>query len=110
MKIVVAGMGYVGLSLATLLSQENEVIAVDIDQKRVDLVNQRISPIEDKKITEYFETKDLNLKATLDYSKALQGADYVIIATPTNYDVETGMFDTSSVEAVIDEVIKRIGG
>ena len=106
MKIVVAGMGYVGLSLATLLSQENEVVAVDIDQKRVDLVNQRISPIEDKKITEYFETKDLNLKATLDYSEALQGADYVIIATPTNYDVETGMFDTSSVEAVIDEVIK----
>ncbi len=66
-------MGYVGLSLATLLSQENEVIAVDIDQKRVDLVNQRVSPIEDKKITEYFETKDLNLKAMLDYSEALQG-------------------------------------
>ena len=106
MKVVVAGMGYVGLSLATLLSQENDVVAVDIDQKRVDLVNQRISPIEDKKITEYFETKDLNLKATLDYSEALQGADYVIIATPTNYDVETGMFDTSSVEAVIDEVIE----
>ena len=106
MKIVVAGMGYVGLSLATLLSQENKVVAVDIDPQRVDLVNQRISPIEDKKITEYFETKSLNLKATLDYSEALEDADYVIIATPTNYDVESGMFDTSSVEAVIDEVIK----
>ena len=106
MKIAVAGMGYVGLSLATLLSQENEVVAVDIDAKRVDKVNKRIPPIEDKRIAEFFATKKLNLKATLDYNEALDGAEYVIICTPTNYDVETGMFDTSSVEAVIDEVIQ----
>ena len=106
MKIAVAGMGYVGLSLATLLSQENEVVAVDIDEKRVQKVNDRIPPIEDKKIAEYFANKELNLKATLDYSEALDGAEYIIICTPTNYDVESGMFDTSSVEAVIDEVIK----
>ena len=99
-------MGYVGLSLATLLSENNEVVAVDIDSKRVEKVNQRISPIEDKKIEEYFATRDLNLKASLDYNEALNGAEYVIICTPTNYDVETGMFDTSSVEAVIDEVLK----
>ena len=106
MKIAVAGMGYVGLSLATLLSQENEVVAVDIDEKRVEKVNKRIPPIEDKKIAEYFTNKELNLKATLDYSEALDGAEYIIICTPTNYDVESGMFDTSSVEAVIDTVIE----
>ena len=106
MKIVVAGMGYVGLSLATLLSQEREVVAVDIDEKRVENVNDRIPPIEDKKIAEYFANKDLNLKATLDYNEALDGAEYIIICTPTNYDVESGMFDTSSVEAVIDKVIE----
>ena len=99
-------MGYVGLSLATLLSQENEVVAVDIDAKRVEKVNKRIPPIEDKKIAEYFANKELDLKATLDYKEALDGAEYIIICTPTNYDVDSGMFDTSSVEAVIDEVIK----
>ena len=106
MKIAVAGMGYVGLSLATLLSQDHEVVAVDIDEKKVQKVNDRIPPIEDKKIAEYFANKELNLKATLDYGEALEEADYIIICTPTNYDVESGMFDTSSVESVIDKVIE----
>ncbi|MBQ6323558.1 MAG: nucleotide sugar dehydrogenase [Bacilli bacterium] len=103
-KIAVIGAGYVGLSLATLLSQNNEVVLVDIVSEKVDKINNRISPIKDKYIEEYFQMKDLRLKATLDYEEALKDAQYVIISTPTNYDEEKGFFDTSSVE----EVIKKI--
>ena len=105
MKIAVAGTGYVGLSLATLLSQNNEVVALDIVPNKVDKINNRISPIQDEYIEEYFKEKELNLKATLDYKEAFEGASYVIISTPTNYDDETGYFDTSSVEDIIKKVI-----
>lgn len=105
MKIAVAGTGYVGLSLATLLSQSNEVIAVDIIQEKVDKINNRISPIQDKEIEEYFKTKELNLRATLDYKEAFEGAKFIIISTPTNYDDEKNHFDTSSVEDIIQKVI-----
>lgn len=101
MKIAVAGTGYVGLSLATLLSQKNEVVALDVIPEKVDMINNRISPIEDKEIKEFFKTKNLNLKATLDYKEAFVGAKFVIISTPTNYDSEKNFFDTSSVEDVI---------
>ena len=101
MKIAVAGTGYVGLSLATLLSQNNEVVALDVIPEKVEMINKRISPIKDEKIEEYFRDKDLNLKATLDYKEAFEGADYVIISTPTNYDDELNFFDTSSVEDII---------
>ena len=104
MKIAVAGTGYVGLSLATLLSQNNEVIALDIVKEKVDMINNRISPIKDDYIEEYFKTKKLNLKATLDYKEAFKGAKYIIICTPTNYDDEKGFFDTSSVEDIIVKV------
>ena len=105
MKIAVAGTGYVGLSLATLLSQNNEVIALDIVPKKVEMINNRISPIKDEYIEKYFEEKDLNLTATLDYKEALKGAEFVIISTPTNYDEEKNYFDTSSVEDIIKKVI-----
>ena len=101
MKIAVAGTGYVGLSLATLLSQKNEVVALDVIPEKVDMINNRFSPIEDKEIKEFFKTKNLNLKATLDYKEAFVGAKFVIISTPTNYDSEKNFFDTSSVEDVI---------
>ena len=101
MKIAVAGTGYVGLSLATLLSQKNEVVALDVIPEKVDMINNRISPIEDKEIKEFFKKKNLNLKATLDYKEAFVGAKFVIISTPTNYDSEKNFFDTSSVEDVI---------
>ena len=104
MKIAVAGTGYVGLSLATLLSQKNEVVALDVIPEKVDMINNRISPIEDKEIKEYFKTKKLNLKATLDYKEAFEGAKFVIISTPTNYDDEKNYFDTSSVEDIIQKV------
>lgn len=104
MKIAVAGTGYVGLSLATLLSQKNEVVALDVIPEKVDMINNRISPIEDKEIEEYFKTKKLNLKATLDYKEAFEGAKFVIISTPTNYDDEKDYFDTSSVEDIIQKV------
>lgn len=104
MKIAVAGTGYVGLSLATLLSQKNEVVALDVIPEKVEMINNRISPIEDKEIEEYFKTKKLNLKATLDYKKAFEGAKFVIISTPTNYDDEKNYFDTSSVEDIIQKV------
>jgi UDPglucose 6-dehydrogenase len=104
MKIAVAGTGYVGLSLATLLSQKNEVVALDVIPEKVDMINNRISPIEDKEIKEFFETKNLNLKATLDYKEAFVGAEFVIISTPTNYDDEKNYFDTSSVEDIIQKV------
>ena len=104
MKIAVVGIGYVGLSLATLLSQKNEVVAVDIVKDKVDNINNRISPIKDEYIEKYFEEKKLNLRATLDYKEAIKDADYVIISTPTNYDEIQNSFDTSSVEDVIEKV------
>lgn len=104
MKITVAGTGYVGLSLATLLSQKNEVIALDVIPEKVEMINNRISPIQDEYIQKYFKEKDLNLKATLDYKEALSDADFVIISTPTNYDEVTNYFDTSSVEDIIKKV------
>lgn len=105
-KIAVAGTGYVGLSLATLLSQHNDVMAVDIIPEKVDLINNHKSPIVDKEIEDFLAHKDLNLKATLDAKSAYKDADFVIIATPTNYDSEKNFFDTSSVEAVIKLVKK----
>lgn len=104
MKIAVAGTGYVGLSLATLLSQNNEVMALDIDSKKVEKINKRISPIKDEKIEEFFKNKKLNLRATLDYKEAFEGAEFVIISTPTNYDEDKNFFDTSSVEDIIEKV------
>ena len=105
MKIVVVGLGYVGLSNAALLAQHNEVIGVDISQERVDALNARKSPIIDDELTEYLETKDLKLFASTDLKASLTGADYVIISTPTNYDEDTNFFDTSSVESVISQVL-----
>ena len=105
MKIAVAGTGYVGLSLATLLSGKNEVVALDIIQEKVDMINNRISPIQDKEIEEFFKTKELNLRATLDYKDAFEGAEFIVISTPTNYDDEKNYFDTSSVEDIIKKVI-----
>ena len=105
MKIAVAGTGYVGLSLATLLSQKNEVYALDVIPEKVEMINNRISPIKDEQIEEFFKTKELNLKATLDYKEAFEGAKFVIISTPTNYDDEKNFFDTSSVEDIIKKVI-----
>ena len=104
MKIAVAGTGYVGLSLATLLSQKNEVYALDIIPEKVEMINNRISPIRDEKIEEYFKTKKLNLKATLDYKEAFKDAKFIIISTPTNYNDELNFFDTSSVEDIIQKV------
>lgn len=105
MKIAVAGTGYVGLSLATLLSQNNEVYALDVIPEKVEMINNRISPIQDEYIEKYFKEKKLNLKATLDYKEAFGGARFVIISTPTNYDEEKNFFDTSSVEDIIKKVI-----
>lgn len=105
MKIAVAGTGYVGLSLATLLSQNNEVYALDIIPEKVEMINNRISPIKDEYIEKYFKEKNLNLKATLDYKEAFIGAKFIIISTPTNYDEEKNYFDTSSVEDIIQKVI-----
>ena len=106
MKIVVVGLGYVGLSNAVLLAQHNEVIGVDISQERVDTLNARKSPIVDAELSEYLAEKDLNLSASTDLPASLSGADYVIVSTPTNYDEKTNFFDTSSVEAVIAKVIE----
>lgn len=107
MKIVVVGLGYVGLSNAVLLSQHNEVIGVDISQERVDALNARRSPISDYELSEYLADKDLNLTASTDLNASIEGADYVIVSTPTNYDEKTNFFDTSSVETVIAQVIER---
>lgn len=106
MNIAVAGTGYVGLSLATLLSQHNHVTAVDIIPEKVDMVNHRKSPIQDDYIEKYLAENDLDLSATLDAEAAYRDADFVIIATPTNYDSRKNFFDTSSVEAVIKLVMK----
>ncbi len=106
MKIAVAGIGYVGLSNAIILSQHNEVIAFDILQQRVDMINRRQSPIVDKEISEYLAEKPLNLKATTDWREAFEDAKYIIISTPTNYDEKKNYFDTSSVESVIQKVLE----
>ncbi len=106
MKIAVAGIGYVGLSNAILLSQKNEVYALDINTERVKMVNRRKSPLVDPEIEEYLATQELNLVATTDANEAYYGADYIIISTPTNYDPEKNYFDTSSVETVIETVLK----
>ena len=105
MKIAVAGTGYVGMSIATLLAQYNEVVAVDIVPERVDLVNSGKSPIQDEYIEKYLAEKELNLHATLDAESAYKDADFVVIATPTNYDSQKNFFDTSAVEAVVKSVM-----
>ena len=106
MKIAVAGTGYVGLSMATLLAQHHEVMAVDVIAEKVEKINKRISPIQDEYIEKYFAEKELNLVATLDGAAAYQDADFVIIAAPTNYDSQKNFFDTSAVESVIDKVLE----
>ncbi len=106
MRIAVAGTGYVGLSLAVLLAQHNKVTAVDIVPEKVDLINQRKSPIQDDYIEKYLTEKELDLTATLDAESAYKNADFVIIAAPTNYDSKKNFFDTSAVEAVIELVMK----
>ena len=105
MKIAVAGTGYVGLSIACLLAQKNEVIALDVVKEKVDMINAGKSPIRDKEIEDFLANKKLDLKSTLDYKEAFQGAKFVVISTPTNYDDETKHFDTSSVEDIIEKVI-----
>ena len=107
MKIAVAGTGYVGLSMATLLAQHNEVMAVDIIPEKVDMINRRVSPIQDEYIEKFFQDKELHLTATLDAEVAYKDAEFVIIAAPTNYDSQKNFFDTSAVETVIDLVIKH---
>ena len=106
MKIAVAGTGYVGLSIAILLAQHNTVTAVDIIPEKVDLINNRKSPIQDDYIEKYLAEKELDLTATLDAESAYKDADFVVIAAPTNYDSKKNFFDTSAVEAVIDLVMK----
>lgn len=106
MRISIAGTGYVGLSIATLLAQHNEVVAVDIVPERVDMVNNKISPIQDDYIEDYLKNKELSLRATLDAETGYKDADFVVIAAPTNYDSVKNFFDTSAVEDVIDKVMK----
>ena len=106
MKIAVAGTGYVGLSMATLLAQHNQVVAVDIVPEKVEMINKRISPIQDEYIEKFFAEKELNLTATLDTESAYKDADFVVIAAPTNYDSIKNFFDTSAVENVIESVMK----
>lgn len=106
MKISIVGTGYVGLSNAVLLAQHNEVVALDIVKEKIDMINNKKSPIVDKELSEYLVTKNLNLKGTLDKKEAYLKADYIIISTPTNYDSEKNFFDTSSVEKVIEDVLE----
>ena len=106
MKIAVAGTGYVGLSIATLLAQHHEIIAVDIIEEKVNMINQRKSPIQDNEIEDFFNSKKLNLTATLDAKKAYKDAEFVVIAAPTNYDSKKNFFDTSAVENVIELVLE----
>ncbi len=106
MKIAVAGTGYVGLSIAVLFAQKHEVFALDVIEEKVDLINKRISPIGDDDIERFFAEKELNLTATLSPKEAYEGAKYVVISTPTDYDEEKNFFDTSSVEKVIEDVLE----
>lgn len=106
MKIAVCGIGYVGLSLAVLLSQENEVVTLNIHKSKTDMINNRVSPIRDAEIEQYLKEKKLNLRSTIDWRDALSDAEYIIIATPTNYDEKTNYFDTSAVDDVIKKTLE----
>ena len=109
MIIAVAGTGYVGLSIATLLAQHHKVLAVDIVPEKVEMINRRQSPIQDEYIEKYFAEKELDLTATLDAEMAYREAEYVVIAAPTNYDSQKNYFDTSSVELVVQQVMASTG-